>query len=45
VLEDEVNQDLQNPMKVLPYVKRTQQGEKKSQSPRGKSQSSGNQVT
>jgi hypothetical protein len=38
VLEDEVNQDLQNLVKVLPYVKTTQQGKKKSQSPRGKSQ-------
>jgi hypothetical protein len=40
VLEDEVNQDSQTPVKVLWYVKTTQQGEKKKVSkPKGKSQS------
>jgi len=36
VLEDEVNQDFQNPMKVLWYAKTNQQGKKKKkfQSPR-----------
>jgi hypothetical protein len=39
VLEDEVNQDLQNLLKVLLYVKTTQQGKKTSRSLGGKSQS------